>query len=70
MNRLELRIARIRRGLTQTYLAAAVGKNQCWLSDVETGKLAPARGDVVRLARALNVDLEILMPDSKARATR
>lgn len=65
-----LRFWRKRRGLTQADLAAHVGASQNFLSDIESGK---SRGDVAllrRLADALGVSLDDLVPaDVPAAAT-
>lgn len=53
--------ARRRRGLSQSVLAALVGRSESWLSQVERGKRSiDSHGVLVRLAEVLRVDIEEL----------
>ncbi len=56
---------RVRRGLTQKELAAALGRTASWLSQVERGVQPVNRLDVLRLlADGLGVSLQELRPDA------
>lgn len=57
MERLTLREARQRRGLTQEQLEAASGVRQAVISKIERGAVAdPASSTVLKLARGLRMD--------------
>ncbi|MCZ0206595.1 helix-turn-helix transcriptional regulator [Streptomyces sp. UMAF16] len=61
------RVAELRkqRGLTQSELAAAIGRTSSWLSQVERGIQPVNRLDVLRLlADGLGVPLQVLQPDA------
>ncbi|MFB7637137.1 helix-turn-helix domain-containing protein [Streptomyces sp. NPDC056149] len=61
------RVADLRkqRGLTQSELAAAIGRTASWLSQVERGIQPVNRLDVLRLlADGLGVPLQVLQPDA------
>lgn len=58
-----IRIFRKHRGLTQSALAAEVGIDQSYLSELETGVKVPSVKTLQRLARALGVDMELLLPE-------
>ncbi|MEU2438526.1 helix-turn-helix transcriptional regulator [Streptomyces rubradiris] len=61
------RVADLRkqRGLTQSELAAAIGRTSSWLSQVERGIQPVNRLDVLRLlADGLGVPLQVLQPDA------
>lgn len=60
MDPLEIRVARTRERLTQTALAAKIGRNQSYLSSLERGKIQPTSDDIRRIARALHVPVESL----------
>ena len=55
---------RKRRGLTQALLAGRVGISQGFLAQIETGKRVGEVGLYARLARALHVRMEDLVPES------
>ncbi|MFI1104202.1 helix-turn-helix domain-containing protein [Streptomyces melanogenes] len=56
---------RKQRGLTQSELAAAIGRTASWLSQVERGIQPVNRLDVLRLlADGLGVSLQVLQPDA------
>ena len=50
------------RGFTQAKLARAAGLNQGYISELEGGKKTPSVEALRALARALNVDLDLLPP--------
>lgn len=50
-----LQAARLRAGLTQDQVAKALGKNQFWLSNRETGKTGLSLEDAVLLSGVLNL---------------
>ncbi|MFJ6569917.1 helix-turn-helix domain-containing protein [Streptomyces sp. NPDC091292] len=57
------------RGMTQSELAAAIGRTASWLSQVERGIQPVNRLDVLRLlADGLGVPLQVLQPDAPAAA--
>ena len=53
-----LKVARIRRGLTQQRLAAAAGISESKIAKFETFRAHPADDELERLARAIGVDVE------------
>ncbi|MBO1336703.1 helix-turn-helix domain-containing protein [Streptomyces sp. VRA16 Mangrove soil] len=60
---------RKQRGLTQSELAAEIGRTSSWLSQVERGIQPVNRLDVLRLlADGLGVPLQVLQPDAPAAA--
>ncbi|MGW1869775.1 helix-turn-helix domain-containing protein [Streptomyces mauvecolor] len=66
------RVADLRkqRGMTQSELAAAIGRTASWLSQVERGIQPVNRLDVLRLlADGLGVPLQVLQPDAPPPAT-
>ena len=58
-----IRVFRKHRGLTQAALAAEVGIDQSYLSELETGAKTPSAKTLRALARVLGVDMEILLPE-------
>lgn len=58
-----LKVFREFRGLTQRDLASAVGVNQGFLSELETGAKTASVKTLRALARCLRVDVELLLPD-------
>ncbi len=57
-----VRVFRRFRNLRQTALAEAAGIRQGYLSEIERGTKAPSLATARALARALEVDLELLLP--------
>lgn len=62
-----IREARRRAGLTMTALASAAGLSQAFLSHLETGRSAPSVATLYRLAQALNVFPQDLLPRAAGR---
>ena len=58
-----VRVFRRFRELRQAELAEAAGIRQGYLSEIERGAKAPSLATARALARALGVDLELLLPD-------
>ena len=58
-----LRVIRERSGMTVTALAEAAGIRQAHLSNIEAGRRQPSPDVAVSLARALRVDLPIILKD-------
>ena len=58
-----VRVFRRFRDLRQAALAEAAGIRQGYLSEIERGAKAPSLATARALARALEVDLELLLPD-------
>lgn len=54
-------VYRIHRGMTQHELAAAVGINPVYLSQIETGKRSGSTKTLAALAQALNVTVDDLI---------
>ena len=48
------------RGITQEQLAEQIGKSQRWISTLETTNTVPRRVNLLRLARALSIDISEL----------
>ncbi len=57
-----LRVIRTWRGLTQSAVAEKAGLRQAYLSEIEAGKKTPSVEALRALARALDVDVETLLP--------
>jgi len=57
-----VRVWREQRGLTQTELAARAGLNQGDISNIESGKRGAQFTTMVKIARALDIDLDDLAP--------
>jgi ribosome-binding protein aMBF1 (putative translation factor) len=49
---------RLKKGLSQTELARRIGASQSWLSRIEAGTDIPSHPTVVKLAKALEADLQ------------
>ena len=58
---------RARRGLTQEQVAAAAGVSRGYLGELEQGRRRPSFEGVVRVARALEVELVELIETYEAR---
>ena len=58
-----LRAWRKHRGMTLEQLAAAVGKTKGFLSEVENGHAFGKPGMWLKLARALNTEVEAILPE-------
>lgn len=56
----DLRMLRLRRGLSQTALARLIGTSQSHVARIESGSIDPGLGTCRRLATALDVDLNEL----------
>ena len=57
-----IRVIREWRQMTQADLAAAVGMTQGYLSDLENGRRRGTADSLAKLARALRVPLDLLVP--------
>ena len=57
-----VKVLRQYRGMKQRELAQAIGINAAYLSELEASKKVPSVETLVRLARALKVDLQLLAP--------
>jgi transcriptional regulator with XRE-family HTH domain len=62
-----IRVARRERGLTQEDLAASVGVSRSAVAQWETGRSGQVRGNMARIARALQVDVEYLLYGNRPR---
>ena len=51
-----LRAARILSGFTQEDLGAAIGKQQAWVSLVESGRMLPTKSEAAEIAKVLRVE--------------
>ncbi len=51
-----LRAARVLSGFTQEDLGAAIGKQQAWVSLVESGRMLPTKSEAAEIARVLRVE--------------
>jgi predicted transcriptional regulator len=58
-----IRVFREFRRMTQGQLAAAVDLDQSFISKIEAGTKHPTAANLGRLARALKVDADLLLPD-------
>lgn len=63
----KIRVFREERGLTQTALAALAGLKRMAIHHYEKGKHGKALVDLVRIAKALGVQPQALLPDEKVR---
>ena len=63
-----VRVWREHRGMTMTALAEAVGSSQPYLSQVETGKREGTFRLMIGIARALDIDVQDLVPNDLAHA--
>jgi transcriptional regulator with XRE-family HTH domain len=62
-----IRIARRERGWTQDDLAQNVGVSRSAVAQWETGRSGQVRGNMARIARALDVDVEYLLYGTQLR---
>ena len=51
-----LRAARVLNGLTQEDLAEAIGKQQAWVSLVESGRMLPTKSEAAEISKVLRVE--------------
>ncbi len=51
-----LRAARALSGFTQEDLAAAIGKQQAWVSLVESGRMLPTKSEAAEISKVLQVE--------------
>jgi len=51
-----LRAARVMSGLTQEDLGAAIGKQQAWVSLVESGRMLPTKSEAAEISKVLQVE--------------
>jgi len=58
-----IKAARKRRGLTQAELADKIGTRQSVISRIESGDHLPSLSTLIRLARALDMELYIVLRD-------
>jgi DNA-binding XRE family transcriptional regulator len=68
-----IKVLREHRQMTQQELADAVGMNRLDLSQIETGRATGGLKTLTRIARVLNVPLDLLVPGpgpAKSRAVR
>ena len=57
MNLIELKCIRIRRGLTQSAIDAALNKERGWYHRCEVGAKNPTLTDVIEISKALTMNL-------------
>lgn len=62
---LNLKIARIKKGLSQKQLADKVGISPATVSKAETGKFDLRLSTLVKLSKVLDVSIEELIPHEK-----
>ncbi len=62
----KIKLARLRKGMVQWRLARQLGIAESTLSRIETGRLQPSPGMVLKIAGALGVPAETLREDSWA----
>ncbi len=55
-----LRAARVMSGFTQEDLGAAIGKQQAWVSLVESGRMLPTKSEAAEIAKVLRVETQEL----------
>ncbi len=55
-----LRAARVLSGLTQEDLGAAIGKQQAWVSLVESGRMLPTKSEAAEISKVLRVETDEL----------
>ena len=56
-----IKVYREHRTLTQAELAAAIGSSKAYISQLETGRRNPGKATLRKLAKALNVDTDMLV---------
>jgi transcriptional regulator with XRE-family HTH domain len=62
---IEIKVARIRQGLTSTQLSVLCGINRFNLSELETGKHGGELSTYKKIADALEIDIRELVPSTK-----
>ncbi len=55
-----LRAARVLSGFTQEDLGAAIGKQQAWVSLVESGRMLPTKSEAAEISKVLRVETDEL----------
>ena len=55
-----MKAARVLNGLTQEDLAEAIGKQQPWMSLVESGRMLPTKSEAADIAKVLRVETDEL----------
>ncbi len=53
-----IRLARNKRGISQSQLADEIGTSQRWVSEIENGKSRAELGKVIRCMRIAGIELE------------
>lgn len=56
-----IKVYREHRTLTQAELAVAIGSSKAYISQLETGRRNPGKATLRKLAKALNVDTDMLV---------
>ena len=56
-----LRAARVLSGFTQEDLGAAIGKQQAWVSLVESGRMLPTKSEAAEISKVLRVETHELV---------
>ncbi len=51
-----LRAARVMSGFTQEDLAEAIGKQQAWVSLVESGRMLPTKSEAAKISKVLRAE--------------
>lgn len=62
---LNLKIARVKKGLSQKQLADKVGISPATVSKAETGKFDLRLSTLIKLSKVLDVSVEELIPDEE-----
>ena len=60
----KIKLRRLERDLLQVDVARRAGIGRSRLSEIECGHAAPRPDELVRIARALGVDVGLLLPES------
>jgi transcriptional regulator with XRE-family HTH domain len=55
-----LKMTLMQRGVKQSHIAKAMGKDQAWVSKVVNGWIDPSDEDTARLASVLDIDIDEL----------
>lgn len=58
---LNVKIARLKKGLTQEQLAELMNIHLTYIARIETGKINMSLGKILELANALNIDINKLL---------
>lgn len=58
---LNVKIARMRKGLTQEQLADLMGIHLTYIARIETGKINMSLGKILEIARTLEIDINQLL---------